>query len=83
MLKVLVAAQTASIEALTNQQVAQNSVTATLTAQLAESNQMNLELSSQLEEREQEALSYALSRSWRITRPFRNLSRKIHKPGPR
>jgi len=82
-LKVLVAAQTASIDALTNQLAAQKSTTTTITAQLGESNQRNLELASQLEEREQEALSYALSRSWRITRPFRNLSRKFHKPGPR
>jgi len=82
-LKVLVAAQTASIEALTNQLASQTSTTTTLTAKLGESNQRNLELASQLEEREQEALSYALSRSWRITRPFRNLSRKFHKPGPR
>jgi glycosyltransferase involved in cell wall biosynthesis len=78
-----VAEQIVSIEALTNQLAAQKSATTTLTAQLGESNHRNLELASQLEEREQEALAYALSRSWRITRPFRNLSRKFHKPGPR
>ena len=48
-----------------------------LTTDLAEREQTIQQLTTDLAEREQEVLFYALSKSWRITRPLRKLMKKL------
>ena len=65
-----------TIDSLTDQIKEHKSTIDLLADQLSQSNQNNLTLTTRLAEREEEVLSYALSKSWTLTRPFRILSRK-------
>ena len=71
-----IAEHKSTIDSLTDQLAENKSTIDLLTDQLSQSDQNNLMLTTQLAEREEEILSYVVSKSWTLTRPFRILSRK-------
>ena len=68
-----------TIQTLTDQVAEREQTIQTLTDQVAEREQTVQTLTAQLAERDAELISYALSNSWRITRPLRKLKNLIRR----
>jgi len=66
-----------SIDSLSNQVTEKEQFIETKNAQLADNAQMIETLSRELTEKHQEILFYALSRSWKITRPLRKIMKIV------
>ena len=68
-----------SVQALTEHVAEKENSVQTLTAQVTERDQIVQALTTQVVELEKDVLHYAMSKSWRFTRPFRKMMRIMRK----